>query len=183
MENRSKIQHLSTLLFYTCYSLIAFWVVFIIWTVINIWYYPDSLQEYMSDHLLPTLLRMGDAAMVRGVPSAMIFFLPSMFGLYGLWRLNRLFDLYRRGIYFTRENVDHLFIFALIAVLNHLLGTPIAGVADYVLTIGVPEIPYGMPLQINGDEVSNLLLYSAFLTISWIMKEAISIEKENAEFV
>lgn len=183
MDISWKIKKVSAFLQYACYLVIAIWLLVIPITVFNIWFRPDALSDYLSDQLLPTLYRMREADLLRSIPAVVIYFAPSALGLYGVWRFSRLFGLYRMGIYFSDTNSNHLFVGALAGLLVHLLQTVFMGIADYVLTIGSPLTAYGMPININGDEISNFITASAFLVIAWVMREAVKIANENAEFV
>jgi len=183
MKNSKKIHRVSSALYYTCFAVMAAWSILVIATLINIWYRPGALADYLNELLVPTLIRMGEADLVRSIPAASILFAPSVLGIYALWRLSKLFDLWRQAVYFTTEAATHLFVFSIIAVFNHLFGTLLFATADFILTIGVPETPYGWPLRINGDEISMLINYGAFLTVSWILLEATKIAEEHSEFV
>ncbi len=183
MDNITKIRHVSTILIYGCYAMMLLCVGWIYGTLFNVFTGRDALGDYMHDAYIPTLLRMGEADLLLSIPSAAIYFLPTMVLIYALWRLSKMFRLYRDGEYFCSEGANHLYVFALLFCLMHILGTPLLGVADYVLTLGNDLKPYGMPLRINGDEILLLMLYATFLIVSWILREAIKIAEENKEFV
>ena len=183
MSNSNKIQRVSIVLQYLCYAFIALATFFVLGSLFNLLVSPEVLQEYIADAAIPTLIRISEASASRAIPATLIFFTPVALIMYAYWRLSQLFGVYKQGIYFSDANADHLFAFALISFIGQLLGFPIIGIADYVVTIGVADIPYGMPFFIDGDEIPNLILSGAFLTISWIMREGIRIANENAEFV
>lgn len=183
MKNAERIRKISSSLQYATYGVMAFWALFVVFTWANFWYRPGALPDYLSDPFLGTALRISEASPIRAIPAGFLFCLPSLITIYGLWHLSLLFRLFKQGLYFSEQNSAHLFLFSLCAVIEHLLSTPIIGLADYVVTIGVPEKAYGMPFVINGDELTPLLLALAFLTIAWIFKEATKIANENKSFV
>lgn len=183
MDNTAKIRIVSSTLIYGCYAMMLACAGFIYGTLFNVYTGRDALGDYLNDIHIPTLLRMGEADLILSIPSAVIYFLPTALVIYALWRLSNLFKLFREGQYFSSEGANHLYIFALLFCLIHVLGTPLAGVADYVLTLGTDLQPYGMPLRINGDEVLLLMFYATFLMVSWILREAIKIAEENKGFV
>ena len=183
MDNASKIRYVSSVLIYACYAVMLVWIGFVYATFFNVFTGRDALHDYLRDSLIPTLLRMGEVSLLVSIPAAIIYFLPTMVGVYALWRLTRLFKLYQEGRYFCSEGANHLFMFVCLFCLVHLLQTPLLGIADYVLTIGNDLSPYGMPLHINGNEISQLIYFTTFLIVSWILREAIQIAEENAEFV
>ena len=183
MDNATKIRRVSTVLIYASYFVMAFWAIFIYATLYNIYVGRDALDEYLNDILIPTLTRMGESDLIVSIPAAVIYFAPTTVWIYGFWRLAKLFKLFKKGVYFSDEGANHLFVFASLACLIYVFQTPLRGVADWVLTLGSDLKPYGMPLLINFDEGSDLILLMTFLTVSWVLREAIKIAKENAEFV
>ena len=183
MSISNKIQRVSMVLQYLCYAFILLAAFVVLGSWFNLLFSPEVIQEYISDDAVPTLIRISEASPTRAIPATLIFFTPVALAMYAYWRLSQLFGVYKQGIYFSDANANHLFAFALIEFVGQLIGFPLLGIADFVVTIGTTDVPYGMPFSINGDEIPNLITSGAFLTISWIMREGIRIANENAEFV
>lgn len=183
MQNSTKIQKISKALHYACLLGMGFWVIFLVWTLINIAYIPDALPDYMADFFLPLLNRMHEASLIRAVPAALVFSIPNLMVIYIYWRMALLFKLSSRGIFFSEELANHLLVIASLRLVTSLISFPLLAVSDYILTIGNSLDPAGMPFQVNGDELSNLVVTGTFIVVAWIMREGIRLKNENEAFV
>ncbi|NKB32596.1 MAG: DUF2975 domain-containing protein [Pseudomonadales bacterium] len=183
MDNTNKIRNVSTALYYSCLVLIAIWIVWVGALLVNVWYRPDALGDYINALWIPTLLSMGEADLIRAIPAAILITIPDLLYVYALWRLSKVFQSFRKGIYFTEETANHLFIFSVILFFYHLFSKLVFALADVFLAHDLPASHYLWPLHLYGDGPTKFVFFIAIMTISWVLREAIKIAKENAEFV
>jgi hypothetical protein len=125
-------------------------------------------------------------ARVNGISAVIIQLLtttPMLLVIYSYWRLSQMFSLFRSNAWFTDASASHLFVFASIHVLVQLLATPLIGIADVIAAVSLGEAIYGMPLIINGDELTDLIAFGTLMTVSWIIREGTRLAEENAEFI
>jgi hypothetical protein len=103
--------------------------------------------------------------------------------LFGLDRLRRLFALYREGRVFVPAAARRLHAFAA-AVIAMAVVQPIAGAAlSVLLTIDNPPGQRQFSIAFGSGELQTLFVGVLFLVIATIMREAIRIADENAQFV
>ena len=183
MKKSVKIQRLSTVLEYGCYAVI---LVSIGLCAYVSWGLYASPEETLA--LYPSIYRslIERFMTLQGIKYFIMLVLttgPVVLRIYSYWRLGRMFAQFRRHNYFTLESANHLFVFAMINFWVFLFATPLYGIADFIATIGTAEKPYGMPLIINGDELSSLVVFGSFMVISWIIREGVRLREENEEFL
>jgi hypothetical protein len=183
MNQSTKIRWVSLALQYLCYVFLGFIALLIGFTLFDVLFRPENLTVYLDDGVVFYMQKFAAAPAVRAWPATLITWVPTLATFYAFWRLSRLFGQFKVGVYFTEVNAQHLFIFALLCFFAQLLAFPVYGIADLILTIGTDTPATGMPLRLDGDEISNFVIYGSFLVIAWILREAIRLADENAEFV
>jgi hypothetical protein len=183
MRSVPGIRRISLPLEYGCYAIILIWLVGAIYFSTMVWLAPDQVS-YLFGGLGPLVVRIGQTSLVKGIPAwLMLAIVPATMYIYGYWHLSQVFRSYSKRIYFSESNARHLFHFALAGFLAFITTTPLQGLADVTLTIGTSQRAQGMPLVINGDEVFELIVWGAFLAVSWVMREGARIAQENAEII
>jgi hypothetical protein len=179
----TRIRRLSLPLEYACYSVIAIWFVGALYISTMVWVAPEQIS-YLFGDLGPLVVRIGQANLLKAIPAwLMLMVTPAALNIYGYWHLSQVFRSYKKQIFFSNDNARHLFHFALAGFLGFIATTPLLGLADAILTLATSQRAQGMPLVINGDEVSGLIAWGAFLTVSWVMREGTRIAQENAEIL
>ncbi len=103
--------------------------------------------------------------------------------VYALYRLWRLFGVYRLGQIFSAEAVEHLYRFARALLLYAVLSIPGETLLVLALTISNPPGERLLSFGVNLFEISMLVLGGAFLVISWVMREAGRMAEENAQII
>jgi len=179
----ARIRRLSLPLEYACYAVILIWLVGAIYFSVMVWVAPEQISHLFGD-LGPLVVRISQASLLKAVPAWLMFMVaPAALYIYGYWHLSQVFRSYKKEVFFSNSNARHLFHFALAGFLGFIATTPLLGFADATLTLGTSQRAQGMPLVINGDEVFDLIAWGAFLTVSWVMREATRIAQENAEIL
>lgn len=102
---------------------------------------------------------------------------------YGLWRLYRLFGLVAEGSYFSLETARHLYYFSLMIMASVVVGIITNSLASILLTMNNPPGLRSLSISFGSQQLTLLLLASAFTLISWILSEATRIARENAEII
>jgi hypothetical protein len=183
MDNSVKIHKVSLTLQYICYLFLALAGFLIVMTIYNVNFNPEVLNEYISDEAMRFIGYIEQAPAIRAIPASILLFFPLPLVMYAYWRLSLLLGLFKRGTYFTEANAQHLFMFALLWFLFQILPMPMIFIADLLLTVGTGIQDRGISVMINGDEIPHFLASGSFLVIAWILREAVKIARENAEFV
>lgn len=183
MRSVPGIRRISLPLEYGCYAVILIWLVAVLYFSTMVWLAPDRIS-YLFGGLGPLVVRIGQSSLAKGIPAwLMLAVVPAAMHIYGYWHLSQVFRSYNKRIYFSESNARHLFHFALAGFLAFITTTPLQGLADATLTIGTSQRAQGMPLVINGDEVFGLIIWGAFVAVSWVMREGARIAQENAEIL
>lgn len=182
MDNSIKIRWISRGLEFVCYGYLTYLGLLLIATTYDNIYRPENLSGYIASEALFYGERIRAAVWWRAVPATMVNFLPFSAAVYAYWRLSRLFVNFRKGNYFTENNAQHLFIFALLNFFGMSLAFFVFYVGDFIVTLGTDLDPQAF-ITIDGDEFPNFLAMGSFVVIAWILKEAVKVARENAEFV
>ena len=178
MNNTIKIYRVSIAMQWFCLAVLVLLPISLVWGWLNFEEYAPRLaaeRGYLLD-----MDYIGPLQLVLGLICS---FIPVAILLYGVWRLRLLFGLYRRHIFFSVDNIRHLYIFSLTLFVSALSAPLVDAVLSVVLTFANPPGQKALSLHFGSAEVSTLFIAGALMTISWIMREAHGLAKENAEFV
>lgn len=147
-----------------------------------LWSQPEWLAEVARQHWgagqVPLQLDLGARAMgllASALPSALL--------IYVLWQLWLLFGRYGRGEVWTLASARHLHRAAL-AMTALAPALPLAKtLALLALTLGNPPGQRLLSLGLSMQDYLTLLFGLVLLAVATVMREAVRMAEENAEFV
>jgi hypothetical protein len=122
-----------------------------------------------------------------GFPTRLLAFLVSMLPLaaliWGLGQARRCFDGFARQQFFTAETVGSLRAFAMAVFVSTLLQPFAYSALSLILTWTNPAGQRALAISISSDMLLGQLFAGTITVIAWVMREAIAIADENAQFV
>lgn len=178
MDNNLKIQRVSGLMQLACSAYILFAPLFVLGFWMNFERFGPEVAAYQN--LTIRLDYMGTLnLLLAGVSSA----IPVGLIMYGVWRLRRLFGLYRTGSFFTAANAGHLHAFATTLLVSVLLGPVISVLTSFFLTMSNPPGQRSISLSLSSNTLGVLFIAGVLFAIAWIMREGHRLAAENAEFI
>lgn len=113
----------------------------------------------------------------------LILLIPFGIAAYGLWRLQALFGLYARGLFFTEPNIKALQSFAGTLVASALASPLVSAFLSILLTWNNPPGQRALHISFGSQQGLLLLIGGTLWVITWIMCEAKKLADENAEFI
>ncbi len=135
---------------------------------------PELPSDLEALGAVPTLNRIG-SYLALAVPAAVL--------CAGLWRLRTMFRCFGRGEVFSEAPISSLRFFA-VTLLLHTILQPIAGAAASVFaTYHLGPGQRALTISIGSGELISLALSGLLLVLSWVLLEAVRIDKENREFI
>lgn len=122
-----------------------------------------------------------------GFPTRFLAFLVSMLPLAalicGLRQAQRCFNGFAKQQFFTAETVGSLRAFAMAVFVSTLLQPFAYAVLSLILSWTNPAGLRTLSIGISSDMWLGLLFAGTIIVIAWVMREAIAIADENAQFV
>ena len=181
MDNTRKIRNISKVMQYSCVAsavlLVGFQLYFLTMIRIN----PDLILPVMTDNR--TSMAISEAGSVQFLFAGLIFILPSLLISYAVWHLSRMFNLFRKGSYFSDEGASHLLVFSFVGLVTQLIASQLASLAGTVARVGTESNSLDINITISQQGLVQLLAWGTFFAVAWIMREGIRMAKENAEFI
>ena len=145
------------------------------------WSQPDWVAKVARHEWGATAsLQLDGGARLTGLAASA---LPALLGAWAMWQVWRLFGCYARGELLALAPVRHL----------HRLGLALAGMAlalplgqtlsVLALTLGNPAGERQLALTLSSEHYLCLLFGLMLLAIAAVMREAVRVADENAEFI
>ena len=181
MDNSRKIRLVSRTLEYACYVVAALVVLLQISFSVLMWLAPELAEPLLVAKGVVNAI--AEANPTRAVPAWIIYLLPSVAMAYGIYRLGRMFGLFKAGAYFSEPAAAHLIIFSLLGLLVQFVSPVFSGLAGWVAQLGNEHGTVEFNITIDGTELIQLLAWATFLTVAWIIREGMRLQTENAEFI
>lgn len=112
-----------------------------------------------------------------------ISLLPAAIGLYALVNLRRLFSFYEKGFYFTAETVACMRHMAWAAIAASPAAILAGAALSVALSLDNPPGARQLAISISSGQITTLLAGFVLLVMSWVMRDAVRLQEENAAFV
>ncbi|MGK2741052.1 DUF2975 domain-containing protein [Tepidicaulis sp. LMO-SS28] len=112
-----------------------------------------------------------------------ISLLPAAVALYALLHLRRLFVFYEQGFYFTAATVDCLRRLAWASIAAVPAGILAGSALSAALSLDNPPGARELSIAISSGQILALFAGVVLLIISWVMRDAVRLQEENAAFV
>jgi Protein of unknown function (DUF2975) len=139
-----------------------------------------------SETLLAALglprMTFADIGSMSRVFAFVISMIPLGVLIYGLMNARACFKAFAAGQIFSIHTVGKLRAFSL-AVLASAFLKPLAGAALSVLLTWNASGPKSLVLNVGSDTLLALIFAGTVAVIAWVMRDAIAIADENAQFV
>jgi hypothetical protein len=145
-----------------------------------LWLHPDWLAAATAG--VPELKDVAFTSEVRLVTVAALLPLLSI-ALAALWQLWQLFGGYAKGEVFTEAAATHLRRLGLITLLM-CVAKPLTGaLLSVTLSAYRAHGPRVLMVRLSSEDYLVLLFGAVLLAIALVMREAVRLAKENAEFI
>jgi hypothetical protein len=122
-----------------------------------------------------------------GFPIRLLAFLVSMLPLaaliWGLRQAQQCFNGFAKQQFFTAETVGSLRAFAMAVFVSTLLQPFAYAALSLILSWTNPAGQRALSIGISSDMWLGLLFAGTIIVIAWVMREAIAIADENAQFI
>ncbi|MFM1896252.1 MAG: hypothetical protein RLZZ385_1326 [Pseudomonadota bacterium] len=178
MDNLDKLRRVSAVLQWAC----TFYLVTAPLVLAGLWLNFDRFGPQVEalrslpiqlEYVGPMNLWLG--FFLSGVPVGLV--------MVGVWRLRRLFGLYRTGVLFSAESAGHLHAFAVLLFSSVLLSPFTRALTSVVLTMGNPPGQRTLALSFGSTDLSKLFIAGVLLAVAWILREGYRLARENEAFV
>lgn len=147
--------------------------------VIYVWVTTDT-GTLVANAGLPALTQPADWQLVAGGALAVI---PALLFAAALLAARRCFALFRRGVYFTQDNVATLRAFGGRIVLSGAFGMILPTLLALLLSYGNPPGSRIFLLELGSTPVMAMLLGATLWAIAVVMSRAVALAEDHAQFV